>query len=87
MLNVLDEAQSVVDWANELNLALNRALVDNPGDWTKLVTIRDILAKSVPPACVHCAIERDHFRRSQKRNEKNAIRMKHARMEHTQRRP
>jgi hypothetical protein len=75
MLSVLDEATRLAAWYAELHASLQRILLARDlHAHAKLDTIA-VLLESEPPACVQCALEREHFRKARKRNEKSALRM------------
>ena len=75
MLKVLDEASALSAWAEELRADLELILCSDLSDNSALGAINARL-KYGPPACVQCAIERDHFRRARRRNDSSAKRMR-----------
>jgi len=77
MLSVLDESDKLARWASELRSDILRALGSPTTDGqAKLDVIRLIVMQENAPACIQCAIERDHFRRAARRNESSARRMR-----------
>ena len=81
MLSVLDELGALETWIAELRADIVRALRVSDSDAAALAAIGGIIERSTPPASIQAAIERDHFRRVQKRNVKSAERMRRVRQE------
>ncbi len=75
MLRVLDESEELDNWARDLRRDLLAAIHSPMSDEAKMEAISLLLEQPVP-ACVQSAIERDHFRRARRRNEKSAARMR-----------
>ena len=75
MLQVLEEATRLEDWSAMLRNDIRRALESPMSSEAKLEALSAMLDISAPPACTQLAIERDHFRRAKRRNEKSARRM------------
>ncbi len=75
MLRVLDESEDLDNWARDLRRDLLAAIHSPMSDEAKMEAITLLLEAPVP-ACVQSAIERDHFRRTRRRNEKSAQRMR-----------
>ena len=86
MLSVLDEATRLAAWYAELHASLQRILLARDLQAsTKLDTIA-VLLESEPPPCVQCTLEREHFRKARRRNEKSALRMARERQRQQDRR-
>lgn len=75
MLSVLEEASRLEDWGNMLRADIRNVLDSPMSEVAKLEALVAMLDISNPPACTQLAIERDHFRRARRRNEKSAKRM------------
>lgn len=75
MLQVLEEASRLEDWAGILRNDIRNVLDSVMSSEAKIEALAAILDISHPPACLQLAIERDHFRRTKRKNEKNARRM------------
>ncbi len=78
MLKVLEENERLDAWTRSLHGDLLGVLYSPLDSAGKLEAISDLLLAS-PPACVQCAIERDHFRRAAGRNSRQAARMRRVR--------
>lgn len=76
MLQVLEEASRLEDWSTALRNDIRGVLASPMSHEAKLEALVAILDISNPPACTQLAIERDHFRRARRRNEKSARRMR-----------
>ncbi len=80
MLEVLRENEQLAAWIRSFRDDLLGIISTPMGDEAKLVAIANALLTVQPPLCLQCAIERDHFRRAQKRNLKQAARMRRVRL-------
>lgn len=78
MLNILREAGDLESWANELRADLQGIIAAPMSEEAKIEALAAMLEVK-PPACVQCAVERAHFRKAQRRNEKSAARMRYKR--------
>jgi len=76
MIDVMDEATGVVKWATALREDIESLLRSSMAPESKLEALDALVAISPAPSCVKIAIERDHFRRTQRRNERSAERMR-----------
>lgn len=81
MLQVLEEASRLEDWTQNLRNDIRGILDSVMSSEAKLEALAAMLDISNPPSCIQLAIERDHFRRSRRRNEKSARRMRLARQQ------
>jgi hypothetical protein len=77
MIDIVEESERMYRWAAMLhNDMLTVLKARDLAAEAKVEALYALIATSPAPACVKCAVERDHFRRSQRRNARSAERMR-----------
>jgi hypothetical protein len=77
MIDIVEESERLHRWVEMLRgdvLAILREREMSPE--TKIEALSALVMTSPPPVCIKCVVERDHFRRSQRRNARSAERMR-----------